>query len=129
MFYRIFNMFLIELELHHFCSFFIPVSWAVMKYPHHVHNCIPQKHKFIVYVYIYVLGTYIYMQTYVMHTYSDMYWMHTYILNINTYVSYDHFFLHSKLIFFHLFFFITYFLQLHFQCYPKSPPPPPKEQS
>jgi hypothetical protein len=26
---------------------------------------------------------------------------------------------------FYLFiYFITYFLQLHFQCYPKSPPPP-----
>jgi hypothetical protein len=26
---------------------------------------------------------------------------------------------------FFFFFFITYFLQLHFQCYPKSPPPTP----
>jgi hypothetical protein len=34
----------------------------------------------------------------------------------------------SLLIFFFggvVFFFITYFLQLHFQCYPKSPPSPP----
>jgi hypothetical protein len=36
-----------------------------------------------------------------------------------------HAFLICKTEDFFFFFFITYFLQLHFQCYPKSPPPTP----
>jgi hypothetical protein len=36
----------------------------------------------------------------------------------------EHFFFFSFFQFFSLIFFITYFPQLHFQCYPKSPPPP-----